>query len=156
MRIQIAAVFSLVIIAISTTTVKCIQVLIITHGIYKTIDSIQDYDDYLAAFPEDSIFTEITIDGYTYIYLINQIRSILKWMIKLLLPIYPCLVLGYSLGSLVVFASILNLFYIFREYIIKLRKIPRNSLQLKWLWNFPPHSCLSFSGNRYDRSVCVW
>jgi hypothetical protein len=77
---------------------------------------------------------------------IGKAITILEWIIIGLEPIFPCFAIGYGLGFIIVLTTIWTMFYKYKEYDLFIRTVSRQSVELKWLWNFPPHSAISFPG----------
>lgn len=109
------------------------------------IDTLKSYKAYLEDEDHDYIFAVLIYYGL-YNVTVGEAITILEWCIDGLEPIFPCFAIGHGLGIIIVLTTIWTMFYKYKEYSLLIRAVSRQSIELKWLWNFPPHAAINFPG----------
>ena len=112
----IAAVFCLVI----SLAVLLIQAIIGSYYIYLLIDELEYYLDYLELQPQTDFFLVIFLKS-KYTVNAGSGQDMLRFIISLLVPVFPCTVLGTAGGLTIAMISIYNLFYLYKKIILQIR-----------------------------------
>lgn len=149
MRVIFSAIFAFATAFMGMLYVRYIQNIMMFYKVYGLLDTLDKYRLFLEDESHDTIFAVLNYYGVYKITVGNAI-TIIEWCIKLLTPVFPSLLAGYVLGMILVLFTIWTMFYKFKSYVIFLRNAPSNSVELKWLWNFPPHSAIYFPGDFYS------
>ena len=71
-------------------------------------------------------------------------KHILKFIIYLLLPIFPCVTAGMISGLMLCFVSIYHLFYSYKKIIVTIMREGENSEHLLRAWSFGPYNVIFF------------
>jgi len=104
---------------------------------------LQDYLDYLRGQPYEDIFVIIRLHT-EYTLSVDTGIKIIKFLIALLVPIFPCVAVAISLGFCVSMASIVNLLYHYKRIILQIRSEGSGSELLKEIWKFRSYNSIFF------------
>ena len=110
---------------------------------YTIIDQLQSYYDYLNSQPDDKVFTTIMLQN-NYTLTVSEGKSILRLLINMLVPIFPCTVVAMIIGFIVSLVSIFTLFYQYKKTILEIRQEGESSELLKFTWRFSSHKAIYF------------
>lgn len=143
MRIKTAGGITLGLCLTNALAVRTIQVIFYTYGIYKVIDDLQGYVDYLRDQPYEDIFVLIRLHKEYDISVDTGIK-LLNLLISALLPIFPCVTIAITVGFCVSMASIINLFYHYKRIILQIRSEGPESNLLNEIWKFRTYNSIFF------------
>lgn len=93
--------------------------------------------------PYEDIFILIRLHR-EYIVSVEDGKKLLKFLIELLVPIFPCVAVSMSIGFLVSTASIVSLFYHFKRIVLQIRSEGSSSQVLKDVWKFKSYNSIFF------------
>ena len=71
-------------------------------------------------------------------------KKLLKFLIELLEPIFPCVAVSISIGFLASTASIVSLFYHYKRIVLQIRSEGSGSGLLKEVWKFRSYNSIYF------------
>jgi hypothetical protein len=145
LRIKTAGIISSGFVAISGLVVKFMQVILWSYEIYKVIDKLQGDLDYLRKEPLDNLFIIIRLQN-VYTETVDDGKKIIIFLIDLLNPIFPCVVIGYVGGFALTSVSIYSMFYVYKRKMLKIRAEGNNSETLKTIWKISPYNSILFCG----------
>ncbi|OMJ75752.1 hypothetical protein SteCoe_25016 [Stentor coeruleus] len=138
LRIKAAGFVALFIISIT-----CILICITVYAVYNIIDALQSCLNWLEKQPDDDVFIYLKLEN-DYVFTVDTGKQLTRFLIYLLIPIFPCTVVSFGLGFLITLASILNMFYQYKRIILKIKEEGEESETLKFVWKFKSYNTIYF------------
>jgi hypothetical protein len=99
--------------------------------------------DYLREHPYEEFFILIRLQK-EYQISVEDGKKIIKFLIDLLVPIFPCVTTAMIIGFLVSTASTINLFYHYKKIVLQIRSEGTDSALLKEVWKFRSYNSIFF------------
>jgi hypothetical protein len=117
--------------------------LIACYQVYEIIDALYSYRHYIEQKPDLAVFIYIDLESPAS-FTMKQGITIINFIIYLLEPVYPAIVIGITAALSVVILSIANLLYQFKKIMLRIREEGEDSETLKFIWTFSAHSSIFF------------